>query len=75
MPDNGGVLFLPALAGLGAPHWKPDAKGVVTGLTQGSTRAHIVRAAMESMAHQCHDLQAAFAADGAAWTSCGSMAE
>jgi glycerol kinase len=69
VPDNGGVLFLPALAGLGAPHWKPDAKGVVTGLTQGSTRAHIVRAAMESMAHQCHDLQAAFAADGAAWTS------
>ncbi|MBF7010375.1 glycerol kinase [Novosphingobium resinovorum] len=67
--DNGGVLFLPALAGLGAPHWQPDAKGVVTGLTQGTSRAHIVRAAMESMAHQCHDLQAAFAADGAAWTS------
>ncbi|WP_232492945.1 glycerol kinase GlpK [Novosphingobium kaempferiae] len=65
--DNGGVLFLPALAGLGAPHWRPDAKGVVTGLTQGTSRAHIVRAAMESMAHQCHDLQAAFAADGAAW--------
>lgn len=69
VPGNGGVLFLPALAGLGAPHWKPDATGVVTGLTQGTTRAHIVRAAMESLAHQCHDLQAAFAADGAGWKS------
>jgi glycerol kinase len=66
--DNGGVLFIPALAGLGAPHWRPDAKGVLAGLTQGSSRAHIVRAAMESLAHQCHDLQSAFAADGAPWT-------
>lgn len=65
--DNGGVLFVPALAGLGAPHWQPDATGVVAGLTQGTSRAHIVRAAMESLAHQCHDLQSAFAADGAAW--------
>ena len=69
VPDNGGVLFVPALAGLGAPHWKPDATGVMAGLTQGTSRAHIVRAAMESLAHQCHDLQSAFAADGAAWTS------
>ncbi|WP_159864985.1 glycerol kinase GlpK [Novosphingobium sp. 9U] len=69
VPDNGGVLFVPALAGLGAPHWKPDATGVVAGLTQGTSRAHIVRAAMESLAHQCHDLQEAFAADGAAWTT------
>jgi glycerol kinase len=61
------VLFVPALAGLGAPHWKPDATGVMAGLTQGTSRAHIVRAAMESLAHQCHDLQDAFAADGAAW--------
>ena len=67
VPDNGGVLFVPALAGLGAPHWKPDATGVMAGLTQGTSRAHIVRAAMESLAHQCHDLQEAFAADGAAW--------
>jgi glycerol kinase len=67
VPDNGGVLFVPALAGLGAPHWKPDATGVVSGLTQGTSRAHFVRAAMESLAHQCHDLQAAFANDGAAW--------
>jgi glycerol kinase len=69
VPDNGGVLFVPALAGLGAPHWKPEATGVVAGLTQGTSRAHIVRAAMESLAHQCHDLQHAFAADGAAWTT------
>jgi glycerol kinase len=65
--DNGGVYFLPALAGLGAPHWRPDAKGVISGLTLGTTRAHIVRAAMESLAHQCHDLMQAFAADGARW--------
>jgi glycerol kinase len=65
--DNGGVYFLPALAGLGAPHWRPDARGVISGLTLGTTRAHIVRAAMESLAHQCHDLMQAFAADGAPW--------
>jgi glycerol kinase len=67
--DSGGVMVLPALAGLGAPHWRPDATGAITGLTQGTTRAHIVRAALESMAHQCHDLAEAFAADGAAWKS------
>lgn len=67
VPDSGGVLMLPALAGLGAPHWRADATGVIAGLTQGSGRAHIVRAALESMAHQCHDLAAAFAADGAPW--------
>jgi glycerol kinase len=68
VPDSAGVQFLPALAGLGAPHWRPDAKGVTTGLTLGTRRAHIVRAAMESLTHQTHDLQAAFAADGADWT-------
>lgn len=68
VPDSGGVQFLPALAGLGAPHWRPDAKGVITGLTLGTKRAHIVRAAMESLTHQTHDLQVAFAADGAYWT-------
>ena len=65
--DNGGVYFLPALAGLGAPHWRPDARGVISGLTLGTTRAHIVRAAMESLAHQCHDLMQAFTADDAPW--------
>src|SRR3546814_10518390 len=68
-PDNGGVYRLPALAGLGAPHWRPDATGTIVGLTLGTTRDQIVRAAMESLAHQCRDLMEAFAADGAAWQS------
>lgn len=67
VPDNGGVTFIPALSGLGAPHWRPDATGSITGLTFSATRAHVVRAALESMAHQCHDLKDAFAADGADW--------
>jgi len=65
--DNGGVVMLPALSGLGAPHWRPEAKGAIVGLTQGATAAHIVRAALESIAHQTHDLAGAFAADGAPW--------
>ena len=68
VPDSGGVTILPALSGLGAPHWRPDVRGVIAGLTQASTRAHIARAALEAMAHQCHELAAAFAADGAPWT-------
>lgn len=67
VPDNGGVFMLPALVGLGAPHWKPQARGLITGLTQGTTRAHVVRAALESLTHQIHDLADAFAADGAPW--------
>jgi glycerol kinase len=65
--DNGGVTIVPALAGLGAPHWAPDARGAITGLSFGTGRAHIVRASLEAMAHQTHDLMRAFAADGAAW--------
>ena len=65
--DNGGVTVVPALAGLGAPHWRPDAKAAIVGMTLGTRHDQIVRAAMESIAHQCSDLQAAFAADGAAW--------
>lgn len=67
VPDNGGVVMLPALSGLGAPHWRPEATGIIGGLTHGTGRAHIIRAALESMAHQVHDLAAAFAADGAPW--------
>lgn len=67
VPDSGGVAMLPALAGLGAPYWRPDATGVITGLSQGTTRAHIVRAALESLSHQVHDLAEAFTADGAPW--------
>jgi len=65
--DSAGVQIVPALAGLGAPHWAPQAAGAISGLTFASGRAHIVRAALEAMAHQTHDLMTAFAADGAKW--------
>jgi glycerol kinase len=66
--DNAGVYIVPALSGLGAPHWRADARGAITGLSFSATQAHIVRAALEAMAHQTADLKAAFAADGADWT-------
>ena len=66
--DNGGAVVVPALAGLGAPHWLPDARASIEGLSFSTGKAHIVRAALESMAHQTRDLASAFAADGAAWT-------
>lgn len=66
---NGGVTVVPAFAGLGAPHWRPDAKAAILGLTLGTRREQIVRAALESIAHQCSDLQSAFAGDGATWRS------
>ncbi|TPE60998.1 glycerol kinase GlpK [Sandaracinobacter neustonicus] len=64
VPDSGGVTFVPAFAGLGAPHWEPLARGTLTGLTAGTTRAHIVRATLEAMGQQTADLIDAFAADG-----------
>ena len=67
VPDNAGVVIVPALSGLGAPHWRPDARAAITGLSFAAHSAHIVRAALEAMAHQTHDLMTAFAADGAAW--------
>lgn len=54
--DNGGIYFVPAFAGLGAPHWDPYARGAIVGLTRGSTRAHLARAALEAMAYQCADV-------------------
>ena len=68
VPDNGGVTIVPALSGLGAPHWRPDARGAITGLGFDTGKAHIARAALEAMAMQTRDLRAAFAADGADWT-------
>jgi glycerol kinase len=65
--DNGGVYLVPALSGLGAPHWQPNARGVISGLSFSATKAHVARAALEAMAHQTHDLKTAFAADGADW--------
>ncbi|MBX7527614.1 glycerol kinase GlpK [Qipengyuania vesicularis] len=67
--DSGEVVIVPALAGLGAPHWRPDARGVISGLSFASGKAQIARAALEAMAHQTHDLASAFAADGAPWAS------
>ena len=66
VPDNGGVSFVPALAGLGAPYWAPNARGVICGLSGGTTRAHIVRAALEAQGQQTADLVDALAADGVA---------
>ena len=65
--DNAGVYLVPALSGLGAPWWEAEARGAVSGLSFTATRAHVVRAALEAMAHQAHDLKTAFAADGADW--------
>ncbi|WP_379548008.1 glycerol kinase [Qipengyuania sp. DSG2-2] len=65
--DSGEVVIVPALAGLGAPHWRADARGVIAGLSFASGKAQIARAALEAMAHQTHDLAQAFAADGAEW--------
>ncbi len=56
VPDNGGVYFVPAFAGLGAPHWDPYARGTIVGLTRGSTREHLARAALEAMAYQTADV-------------------
>ncbi|MXO60872.1 glycerol kinase GlpK [Altererythrobacter salegens] len=69
VPDSAGVVVIPALSGLGAPHWRADARAAITGLSFAATRAHVVRAALEAISHQTQDLAAAFAADGAAWTS------
>ncbi|MDQ5977124.1 MAG: glycerol kinase [Verrucomicrobiota bacterium] len=61
--DNGGVYLVPAFAGLGAPHWDAEARGVVVGLTRGSTAGHLARAALESIAYQSADLLGAMQAD------------
>jgi glycerol kinase len=65
--DTGGVVIVPALSGLGAPHWRPEARAAISGMTFATTRAHIARAALEAMALQTHDLAMAYAGDGAAW--------
>jgi glycerol kinase len=54
--SSGGVTFVPALAGLGSPHWNPDARGLISGITRGTTRAHLVRAALEAIAFQVADV-------------------
>ena len=61
--DTGGVYFVPAFVGLGAPHWEPNARGTIVGLTRGSSRAHLVRAALEAMAFSTKDVLDAMLAD------------
>ena len=63
VPDNGGVYMVPAFTGLGAPHWNQDARGLISGLTRGSSSAHIVRATLESIAYQTRELVEAMEAD------------
>jgi glycerol kinase len=67
--DSGGVVIVPAHTGLGAPHWQPDARGVISGLSFAAGKAHLARAALEAMSYQTHDLAQAYAADGVEWTS------
>ena len=61
--DAGGVVMVPAFVGLGAPYWRPDVRGALFGLTRGTTRAHVIRAALESLAFQTRDLVEAMARD------------
>ena len=71
VPDNGGVYFVPALTGLGAPHWDPYARGAILGLTRASTDAHIARATLEGIAFQVFDIVKAMEAD--AGTPCTEL--
>lgn len=61
--DTGGVIFVPAFVGIGAPHWEPDARGAILGLTRGTSKEHIVRAALESMAYGTTEVLEAMEAD------------
>ncbi|MBO0836882.1 MAG: glycerol kinase GlpK [Actinobacteria bacterium] len=66
VPDSGGVVFVPALTGLGAPDWDPDARGAIFGLTRGTTRAHLIRAALEAIAFEVRDVIDVMAANTSA---------
>ncbi|MEJ2470927.1 MAG: glycerol kinase GlpK [Desulfuromonadales bacterium] len=63
VPDSAGVVFVPALTGLGAPHWRSEARGQISGLTRGTTAAHLARATLEGIALQIHDLVMAMVDD------------
>ncbi len=63
VPDSGGVVFVPALTGLGAPDWDPDARGAIFGLTRGTTNAHLVRATLEAIAFEVRDVMDLMTAD------------
>src|SRR5690606_9934113 len=64
VPDTGGVMFVPAFTGLGAPYWNADARGTLVGINRATTAAHIARAAVESIAYQSAALLSAMARDG-----------
>jgi glycerol kinase len=63
VPDSGGVVVVPAFVGLGAPYWRPDARGLISGLTRGSGRAHIARAVLEGVALEVGDILSAMVRD------------
>ncbi|UGQ10003.1 glycerol kinase GlpK [Yinghuangia sp. ASG 101] len=63
VPDSGGVVFVPALTGLGAPHWDPTARGTILGITRGTARAHVVRATLEAIAYEVRDVVDVMASD------------
>ena len=67
--DTGGVVFVPALTGLGAPHWDPHARGLIIGITRGTTRAHLVRATLEAIAFEVRDVLDTMSAAGAGLSS------
>ena len=69
LESNAGVYFVPAFVGLGAPHWVPDARGALFGLTRGTTREHVVRAALEAMAYGTHEVLAAMEVDSSTNTT------
>ena len=63
VPDSGGVIVVPAFAGLGAPHWRPEARAIITGITRGTTKAHLARATLEGIALQIVDILRAMERD------------
>jgi len=69
LDDNGGVYFVPAFVGLGAPHWEPEARGMLVGLTRGTSKEHLVRAALEAMAYGTAEVLAAMEADSGVETT------
>ncbi|WP_295211864.1 glycerol kinase GlpK [Ruminococcus sp.] len=69
VPDTNGVYFVPAFVGLGAPYWKPDARGIITGLSRGASRAHIVRATLEAICYQTCDVLKAMEEDAGTFGS------
>ncbi len=73
VPDADGVIFVPALTGLGAPDWDPSARGAIFGLTRGTTRAHLVRAALDAIAYEVRDVFEVMTAEAGAQLSDGGM--